>query len=120
LPALTEQVGVARQLRVATRLLRLNLWFCRVLFCCTRTMGASRHPAFPAPSSFDEGGVKRKTRTHRAARTWSDVSPASPPRKRARRARPGTQPVGGDLGPRMPLYARRAWSGGRPAVRWPH
>jgi hypothetical protein len=24
-------------------------------FCCTRTMGVSRHPAFPAPSSFDEG-----------------------------------------------------------------
>jgi hypothetical protein len=32
------------------RLFRLYLWFCRVLFCCTRTMGVSRHPAFPAPS----------------------------------------------------------------------
>ena len=29
---------------------RLSLWFCRVLFYCTRTMGASRCPAFPAPS----------------------------------------------------------------------
>src|SRR3569833_1285588 len=27
-----------------------DLWFCRVLFCCTRTMGISRYPAFPAPS----------------------------------------------------------------------
>ncbi len=29
---------------------RLHLWFCRVRFCCTRTMGASRRPVFPAPS----------------------------------------------------------------------
>ena len=31
------------------RLLRLNLWFCRVLFCCTRTMGAActRHSLRP-------------------------------------------------------------------------
>ena len=28
----------------------LILWFCRVLFCCTRTMGISGYPAFPAPS----------------------------------------------------------------------
>ncbi len=26
---------------------RLHLWFCRVRFCCTRTMGASRRPVFP-------------------------------------------------------------------------
>ena len=32
------------------RMIRLYLWFCRVLFFCTRTMGASGHPAFPAPS----------------------------------------------------------------------
>jgi hypothetical protein len=34
------------------RMIRLYLWFCRVHFCCTRTMGASGHPAFPAPSCF--------------------------------------------------------------------
>jgi hypothetical protein len=27
-----------------------DLWFCRVLFFCTRTMGISRCPVFPAPS----------------------------------------------------------------------
>ena len=27
----------------------LNLWFYRVLICCTRTAGISRYPAFPAP-----------------------------------------------------------------------
>ncbi len=32
------------------RMIRLYLWFCRVHFFCTRTMGASGHPAFPAPS----------------------------------------------------------------------
>jgi hypothetical protein len=25
-------------------------------FFCTRTMGACGHPAFPAPSRYDEGG----------------------------------------------------------------
>jgi hypothetical protein len=32
------------------RMIRLYLWFCRVHFFRTRTMGASGHPAFPAPS----------------------------------------------------------------------
>jgi hypothetical protein len=31
-----------------------------VLFCCTRTMGASRRPAFPAPSEFNEGSSDEK------------------------------------------------------------
>src|SRR5215475_602191 len=30
--------------------------------------GCSPHPAFPAPSDFDEGGLNGKTRTPRAAR----------------------------------------------------
>jgi hypothetical protein len=33
----------------------LILWFCRVLFCCTRTAGVSGYPVFPAPSSSPEG-----------------------------------------------------------------
>ena len=35
--------------------------------------GCDGHPAFPAPSSSKEGGMKRKTRTHRAARTRCHV-----------------------------------------------
>ena len=32
----------------------------RVLFCCTRAMGASWHPAFPAPSCFSRDKVLAK------------------------------------------------------------
>jgi hypothetical protein len=42
-------------------------------FCCTRTMGVSRHPAFPAPSVSDEGGSNRKTRTPCAARMRTHI-----------------------------------------------
>ncbi len=35
--------------------IRPNLWFCRVLFCCTRTAGLGRGLAFPAPSVPMEG-----------------------------------------------------------------
>src|SRR5882724_9472050 len=45
--------------------LRLNLWFCRVLFCCTRTMGASRCPAFPAPSRFERHAAAKLGRDRR-------------------------------------------------------
>ena len=48
----------------------LNLWFCRVLFCCTRTAGISRYPAFPAPSV--RGGWSRcKARATHVARMRS-------------------------------------------------
>src|ERR1700704_1712558 len=43
---------------------RPHLWFCRVLFCCTRTMGASWHPAFPAPSSVARAKRKQKLGRH--------------------------------------------------------
>jgi hypothetical protein len=43
-----------KPLRREGRVVWLNLWFCRVLFCCTRTMGASRCPVFPAPSLKSE------------------------------------------------------------------
>jgi hypothetical protein len=46
----------------------LNLWFCRVLFCCTRTMGISRYPVFPAPSQ-SEGLARNTSDADRAART---------------------------------------------------
>jgi hypothetical protein len=48
----------------------LNL-YARVRFFvhfCTRDRGCSAHPAFPAPSVHSEGGNRRKTRAHRAAR----------------------------------------------------
>src|SRR5580692_5123705 len=35
--------------------------------------GCSPHPAFPAPSVFDEGGLIEKTRTQRAAGTRGRV-----------------------------------------------
>ncbi len=34
-----------------------DLWFCRVLFCCTRTAGISRYPVFPAPLLQEEEGT---------------------------------------------------------------
>jgi hypothetical protein len=43
-------------------------------------MGVSRHPAFPAPSSSNEGDSDCKTRTHRAARIWTHISLAVMPR----------------------------------------
>src|SRR4051812_19585003 len=48
----------------------LSLWFCRVLFCCTRTMGIGRYPVFPAPSRCRRVS-SRKARAQRAARTLS-------------------------------------------------
>src|SRR5215469_15197799 len=49
-----------KPLRRECRLLRLNLWFCRVLFLLHADHGCSPHPAFPAPSSSDEGGLLEK------------------------------------------------------------
>jgi hypothetical protein len=37
-------------------MIRLYLWFCRVLFCCTRTMGAVGTRPSLRPLSF-EGGL---------------------------------------------------------------
>jgi hypothetical protein len=51
----------------------LNLWFCRVLFCCTRTAGVSRYPAFPAPSAFGEGDRDAELGRISAARTREHV-----------------------------------------------
>jgi hypothetical protein len=48
---------------------RLNLWFCRVLFCCTRAMGEAftRHSLRP---HLKEGGISRQNSgANRAART---------------------------------------------------
>jgi len=42
--------------------------------------------------------------------------PRRPEASQHRERDPQTQPVGGDLAPCMPPYARRAWSRGRPAV----
>ena len=49
-----------KPLRGECRMFRLNLWFCRVLFDCTRTMGAAstRHSLRPLVS--DEGGSIKK------------------------------------------------------------
>ena len=38
----------------------LNLWFYRVLICCTRTAGISRYPAFPAPLLPGKRSTDRK------------------------------------------------------------
>ena len=46
----------------------LILWFCRVLFCCTRTAGVSGYPVFPAPSSFPEGGTDKAELGHDMSR----------------------------------------------------
>src|ERR1700737_4426108 len=37
------------------------------------THGCNRHPAFPAPSDWREGGKIRKARTHRAARMRTHI-----------------------------------------------
>src|SRR5215510_8509502 len=37
------------------------------------THGCNQHPAFPAPSIFEEGGTRRKARTQRAARTRTHI-----------------------------------------------
>ena len=56
-------------------------------FCCTRTMGASRHPAFPAPSHKFEGASQAKLGRHapRERRRTSALLPlpASGTRERA-------------------------------------
>ena len=50
-------------------------------FCCTRTMGASRRPAFPAPSRCDEGvRSKNSDATRREnAPPWSTTLPLRRP-----------------------------------------
>jgi hypothetical protein len=58
------------------RMIRLYLWFCRVHFFCTRTMGASGHPAFPAPSCFKGARTSFKLRARGAARTRRHVGRA--------------------------------------------
>jgi hypothetical protein len=45
-------------------------------FCCTRGRGSIGHPAFPAPSSSNEGGLSGQLGRNRAARTRMLVSPA--------------------------------------------
>jgi hypothetical protein len=57
-----------KPLRGEGRVVWLNLWFCRVLFCCTRTMGASRCPVFPAPSLNRRGRLPQSSGAIGAAR----------------------------------------------------
>jgi len=49
-------------------MIRLYLWFCRVLFCCTRTMGAVGTRPSLRPLSFG-GRFASMPRADRAART---------------------------------------------------
>jgi hypothetical protein len=44
-------------------------------FCCTRGRGCIGHPAFPVPSSSNEGGLSGQLGRKRAARTRMLVSP---------------------------------------------
>jgi hypothetical protein len=44
------------------------LWFCRVLSCCTRTMGAVGTRPSLRPLLFEEGDAFRKARAHNAWR----------------------------------------------------
>jgi len=63
-------------LRRECRLYRLNLWFCRVLFCCTRTMGAActRHSLRPRlsreESSCIRSDAERAATAQTAARSY--------------------------------------------------
>jgi hypothetical protein len=60
-------------LRREGRMIRLYLWFCRVLFCCTRTMGAvGTRPSLRPPVS--SRAVLATTRARSAPR---DGEPAS-------------------------------------------
>ena len=58
-------------------MIRLYLWFCRVLFCCTRTMGAVGTRPSLRPLFF-EGGSHNNSDALRAAGTRSLVFSFSP------------------------------------------
>jgi hypothetical protein len=63
-------------------MIRLYLWFCRVLFCCTRTMGAVGTRPSLRPLYF-RGRFLQQLGRIRAARTRSRVSlRCHAPRKR--------------------------------------
>jgi hypothetical protein len=49
-------------------MIRLYLWFCRVLFLLHASHGCGGHPAFPAPSFDFEGETKAIARTPSAPR----------------------------------------------------
>jgi hypothetical protein len=55
-----------KPLRREGRMIRSHLWFCRVLFCCTRTLGAVGTRSSLRPLS-SEGYVRCITRAFRAA-----------------------------------------------------
>jgi len=77
-------------------------------FCCTRTMGASRHPAFPAPSHKFEGGSQAKLGRHAPRERGRTPYPPSP-RKRGEGARDRLRDTKTVLVLPLPVLTGRGW-----------